>query len=74
MKTAKINWANVFNTTHKNWGWFSNAIDAAKEANYPYMLWNDRVYTTKNFNDTGYELVNGNFVDMSVDDNEILFV
>lgn len=76
MKTAKVNWKNVFNTNHKIWGWFADAVDAAKKAEYPYMLWNDKVYTTNDneFKDTGYELVKGNFVNMSVDDDEILFV
>jgi hypothetical protein len=70
----KINWSNVFNTSHHIYGDLATAWNAAKDAEYPYILWSDRVFETKEFKETGWELVKGEFVDMSVDDDEILFV
>jgi hypothetical protein len=66
IKLAKINWENVFNTSHHLYGDISVAWDMAKNSDYPYILWNDRIYTTLEFKDTDYILVDGTFVDSSI--------
>jgi hypothetical protein len=69
----KINWSNIFNPTHKNWGWFSTCYDAAKEAGYPYMLWNDRIISVVDGADTGWIIEKNKFVNTDTYE-EILFI
>ena len=54
-KTKQINWRVVFNCNFKMWGDIIIAQFAAKQAEYPYFIWNDRVYDTATGEDTGYQ-------------------
>ena len=37
-------WKRVFNTNQAEWGHISVAIDVARRAGYPLILWNGKVY------------------------------
>lgn len=74
MKQEKVTWETVFNTTHKKWGWLADAYEVAKNAEYPYFLWNDKVFTSLDATDTGWELEKGEFVDKNPPEEVILFI
>ena len=42
MKTPT--WKNTFNTSHKFWWNLTAAVQAASNAGYKFIAWNDRVY------------------------------
>lgn len=50
----EFTWENVFNTSHKRYGFITIAQVTAETAAYPYFCWNDRVYSTSSGEDTGY--------------------
>jgi hypothetical protein len=35
------------NTSHIRYGWIKDVFDLAQETGYPYFVWNDRVYESK---------------------------
>lgn len=71
----KINWKNVFNTEHKSYNTFIDAVNAAKKAGYPYFLWNNKVFRCSDMLNTNWILIGDNvFFDTSVDDDEMLFI
>ena len=43
----KPTWENTFNSRFKWWGHISHALDYAHKGGYPYLLWNDRIYTAE---------------------------
>jgi len=71
---TKINWSNVFNTTHKHFGWFATAYELAKDSGYPYFIWNDKIFFTSNADDTGWVFEDGEFVDKTPNEEDMLFV
>jgi hypothetical protein len=46
-------WKDVFNSSHKFWGYSKRARDAALAASYPYFSWSGRVWYTDTGRDTG---------------------
>lgn len=51
-----LSWINVFNTSHRRYGFITYAQEAAKVAGYEYFCWNDRVYMSQDGSYTGYIL------------------
>ncbi len=47
-------WKDVFNSSHKHWGYITYAREAAEKAAYPYFAWNSRIYVTIGGADTGF--------------------
>lgn len=59
-----LSWANVFNTSHKRYGFITYAQEAAKAAGYEYFCWNDLVIKAQDGTYTGYKFdpKNDNFI------------
>lgn len=51
-----LSWANVFNTSHKRYGFITYAQEAAKAAGYEYFCWNALVIKSQDGTYTGYKL------------------
>lgn len=44
---TELSWKNIFYYKHKLWESIEKCHKAAKEADYPYFCWNDRIYHTE---------------------------
>lgn len=45
-------WKDIFNASHKRWGWIEDACNAAKVAGYKYLSWNGCVIEAN----SGYQI------------------
>jgi len=57
---SKLDWRNIFNSSHKLHGHISVGLAAATRAGYPYFAWNETIYTTKDERIVGTHDVLGN--------------